>query len=548
METGLQFDFSYNAGTSWEQMVAFETAGMMWSDYLKDNMTVNIHVEMTDTLPDNVIGGALPGMVANVNYTNFRNAYQADIEGGADRQSFDSLSVMREGYGGIGPGGTWEKFEAIIDMGAKVVTQDSSELNMTRANAKALGLVYGNDRALDGYIKMNNLSGTSLKWDYNPYWTPSGSLDFLSTAVHEIGHVLGFVSGVDKYQGIDFDNIKDFNSYFGNDYNAGQFVEDVLDYANPLDLFRHSDKSLNYDSSHYSSNDKVIDMSVGNQSYFGPGQKYFAYARGKNTSVNGDGFQASHWKQDNRKEWVQGIMDPLMKPGVMRRISNRDLIAMDAIGYDLNDKARDLKNSTNASLNWKPVTGRGTSMGTLQWRAKDHIAKSLFTNGQASWVDNWIKNYAGNSIYMTRNRDWEINNMIDRSQLYEYRGSYTERRGTTGYRQEVFWQEAYFSSVSSEYFNTSATSIDPASIFTLMEQIEQNKSKANVANETNDTNTIQNNSQEAVEIASVAMDLLSLEAKSKSINTVSTELETELLQNSLYKEQLVELDLYLSFA
>ena len=548
METGLQFDFSYGADTSWEQMVAFETAGMMWSDYIADDMTVNIHVEMTDTLPDNVIGGALPGMVSDINYTTFRNAYRADITSWADKESFDSLSLMREGYGGIGPGGTWEKFEAIIDMGSTVVMQDSSDLNMTRANAKALGLLHGNDRSLDGYIKMNNLSGTSLKWDYDPYWTPSGSLDFLSTAVHEIGHVLGFVSGVDKYQGVNFDDMKDFNSYFGNSNNAGQFVDNVLDYANPLDLFRHSDKSLNYDSKHYSSNDKVIDMSIGNQSYFGPGKKYFAYSTGKDISIDGDGFQASHWKQKDNEEKVQGIMDPLMKPGVMRRISNRDIMAMDAIGFNLNSKAHSLKSSTNASLNWKPVTGQGTDLGTLQWRAKKHIAKTLYSNAQASWVDWWIKNDPGYSSSMTRDRTWEINSMIDRSEVYEYRSSRTSRTSSRGYCQEVFWQEAYFSSVSSQYFNTLPTSIDSASIFTSMKQIEQKAIEADVANATNNTNTLRNNSHEAIEIASVAMNLLSLKAKSKSISTVSTELKTELFQSNLYNEQLEESDLYLSFA
>ena len=121
MESGLQFDFTYASGTSWSQMLAFETAGLMWSDYISDDMTVNIHVEMTNTLPDNVIGGALPGMVADVNYTNFRNAYRDDITSWRDRQGFDSLSLLREGSGGIAPGGTWEKFEARIDMMKKLL-------------------------------------------------------------------------------------------------------------------------------------------------------------------------------------------------------------------------------------------------------------------------------------------------------------------------------------------------------------------------------------------------------------------------------------------
>ena len=59
-DSGLQFDFSYAPGTTFEQMIAFETAGELWSKYLTDDMTVNIHIEMTNILPDKVIRLTFP--------------------------------------------------------------------------------------------------------------------------------------------------------------------------------------------------------------------------------------------------------------------------------------------------------------------------------------------------------------------------------------------------------------------------------------------------------------------------------------------------------
>ncbi|MEO1669777.1 MAG: NF038122 family metalloprotease [Cyanobacteria bacterium J06631_2] len=520
MDSGLQFDFSYGDGTSWEQMVAFETAGMMWSDYIKDDMTVNIHVEMTNTLPDNVIGGALPGMVADVNYTDFRNAYEADITSSHDQYSFDSLSILRES--------SEEKFEARIDLGATVLVEDSSDLNMTRANAKALGLIAGNDSSLDGYILMNDLSNSSLVWDFNRGWIGNDKLDFLSTAVHEIGHVLGFVSGVDKYQGVTFDNVDSFWDHFGDNNAVNNYANNILDHANPLDLFRYSQESLDINNGR-----NTIDMSIGTQTYFGPARLWDAYSSGKDTSMNGDGFQASHWKQDSYDGVLKGIMDPLMKPGIERRISDRDLRAMDAIGFDLNWNANNLLARNRAETGWRPVTGNGSSIATLENQAKEHIAKSLYSDGQAWWVDWWMENAPEDSSFMTEDRSSAINNMIDQSEVYEGRSRKTSRAGRSYHRQEIFQQEAYFSTVSEQYFDSSSISSDlnlnSSQTFPVVKKTSPNGILANSLNESNSPAASSEASSESLALISeVTIDLFLLEAEPELIETVTTELKTEL--------------------
>ena len=47
--------------------------------------------------------------------------------------------------------------------------------------------------------------------------------------------------------------------------------------------------------------------------------------------VNGDGRQASHWKDS----LGLGLMDPTAAPGELLMVSENDLIALDLIGWDV---------------------------------------------------------------------------------------------------------------------------------------------------------------------------------------------------------------------
>lgn len=118
-----EFNFSYAPGTSLEQMLCFEIAGGVWSNYLADNVTINIHVEMTDQLPVGVIGGALPGIRADQPYETWRNQLASDRTSADDHFVFNNQQDDTD------------KFTALID-GYKV--DNNYKLKITRANAKAL--------------------------------------------------------------------------------------------------------------------------------------------------------------------------------------------------------------------------------------------------------------------------------------------------------------------------------------------------------------------------------------------------------------------------
>lgn len=137
----------------------------------------------------------------------------------------------------------------------------------------------------------------------------SNKLDFTGIAEHEIIHSLGFVSGVDEVN-----------------YNHGASEADLQ--ASTLDLFRYSQNSID---GTYTAN-KIIDMTADTRS------KFFSLDKGQTQGaqfatgqVYGDGDQASHW----RANLNYGIMDPYGRPGEVLDVSQNDIRALDAIGYDV---------------------------------------------------------------------------------------------------------------------------------------------------------------------------------------------------------------------
>ena len=359
----LTFNFSYEDGTSIDQIQAFKAAGDVWSSYLTDDITVNLHVQMTNTLPTNVVGGALPGITDNQNFTNFQNAIYGDRSSTDDYTAYNNMP--------------WDSYDALIN---GQWYNNNTEIDLTRANSKALGLIDAHDTAIDGYILMSDLSGTSTQWHYDlnaP--VAADKLDFYSVAIHEIGHALGFISGVD-----------DTNIYFqssGDDDDDDDDGSYKTNSATSLDMFRESSATINnyYD----------IDMSVGTDSFFSINNStnLANFSTGTDTTLGGDGKQASHWKDQTD---VIGIMAPTIGLGERREVTELDLRALDVIGWDrsgttqsidLTQLVTDIDNEVDEDL--------ASELGTVQtWMTKgDSLTEEQLEAGEGDLDDEEREKY-----------------------------------------------------------------------------------------------------------------------------------------------------------
>jgi len=137
-------------------------------------------------------------------------------------------------------------------------------------------------------------------------------IDFDGTAVHEIGHLLGFTSNV---------GLRELDS------NAP--IRPTL-----WDLYRFRP---GVNSSTFATAQRIL--SSGADQVFFDGGAELALSTGRPDGAGGDGRQASHWKADELTGAYIGIMDPSISRGKRDLLTGNDLRVIDVIGYQLRTSA-----------------------------------------------------------------------------------------------------------------------------------------------------------------------------------------------------------------
>jgi hypothetical protein len=278
----------------------FLRATALWQSFLGDTVNIRLDVGFSSLGPGILGSTGSTGKV--VSYAAVRAALTADQSSSDDATAVASLSA-----------GASLAFFTNNSAGTRVFDNDGSVNNTylfaTTADLKALGITTdANGQPVDTGAADGSITFSSdFTWDFDPSnGIKAGAIDFVGVAFHEIGHALGFVSGVDTVD------------YYSGSGPGGRVNLNPYAIFSTLDLFRYSGNG-------------VRDLSYGGTKYFSLNAGATNLALFSTGDFQGDGNQASHWKDG----LGIGIMDPTSVPaGQANVVTSRDIQALDVIGWN----------------------------------------------------------------------------------------------------------------------------------------------------------------------------------------------------------------------
>jgi hypothetical protein len=281
-------------------VAAFQRAAGEWEAYISSPVRVNIEADLGAFNNPNVIGSTGFGFEeVNLPYNQVRDRMAARANRpGNEILAYLPTSAQVTANGPAIPNASF----------------DNTTMGVLRANQKALGLVDNalGDPITDGTIQFNS----TFAFDYDRGdGIDQDKIDFQTVAAHEIGHVLWFISDTD-----------DYDRYGG-----------VADNATTLDLFRFAADHKPTTPEEFRT--FARELRPGVEAFTTDLVNEYPMSTGAN---EGDGNQASHWKDDfiftDDTIFIGpliGLMDPSLPFGTTEEISAADLRAMELIGWDV---------------------------------------------------------------------------------------------------------------------------------------------------------------------------------------------------------------------
>ncbi len=314
--------------------LGFNIAAAYWGSILTNDVTINLEVRFAS------LGAGIIGSTGSTRGDYSVANWQAGVAATKSSSYIDQNLVMPTLTAG-GASFITNGTTGLVDDTSKLTyidgTSTSSQmLYLNSSVAKAIGVDVPSS-LVDGRVTFS----TNFAFDFNPYdGITAGRMDFIGVAIHEIGHALGFVSGVDF---LDVYGL-------GNSPNAGVLGYSLNDTSiySALDMFRYSSDPFGIAPGDAPS----LDLSVGGTKYFSiDGGATALFDNTMSTGrYNGDGRQASHWKDTPNCQIGNGLLDPTFCYGQMGFITALDLAAYDAMGWNLSVDAMTYKGTSTARI------------------------------------------------------------------------------------------------------------------------------------------------------------------------------------------------------
>lgn len=275
---------------------AFRRAADRWEAFIGDPITVTIDADLAD-LGDPITIGQTNSVILSTDYDVVRDALVADASSDVD----DVVSLFLP---------TAAQLTTLLPPGFTL----DGQLAHTKAALKAIGFPGLDDPPPAGFgpVDADIVFNTRFSFDFdNSDGVGPGLVDFETTAAHEIGHALGFVSTADVT-------------------DAGVAVPVA---PTVLDLYRFS---IPRPTTLAEFTTASRDLRPGIASHLDDLMSIFPMSTGV---LQGDGRQCSHWKDNDLSGLLIGIMDPTLASGQVVTITEADRRAMDLIGYDVSPVA-----------------------------------------------------------------------------------------------------------------------------------------------------------------------------------------------------------------
>lgn len=294
-----------NKKMDWE----IRSATKVWEALLNDPVKINIQIQSA-VLEDNIRAHTSAEYI-DIPFVQFKQALAIDKKSRADQRFLNNLPSAATYTKLIN--GTAESAKSHNNQ--NYVQSGLDTIELTRANAKALGLIPAQDNQIDAVIVINS---SLIKPDPKKPSNVNDQVNLQAIIFHEIGHALGFVSGV---------NILDyFYFYKGATLSHNEYSK----FATPLDFTRCSMESVVAGAD--------MDWTVSNRAkHFSidgkcslPTRIDNAWSRGV---YLGDGFEPGHWRNNSGL----GVMVPMSAKPL--QISELERLAFDVIGWDLQNQS-----------------------------------------------------------------------------------------------------------------------------------------------------------------------------------------------------------------